>query len=331
MTMITKLILIAAAAVLAAACNGGNTQNSENKNEKVKAEQSMKALPFPDVQVPSMISSQQEVIEYLAQNYWKGITEPSRDYLCDSVYVSGVDKSIVEQKFADWTYILGKAPLNVALKSVEKLYDAALACEKRNSASNVFETFVTLVEKYFYNANSPLRNEEYYLPFVARYATYEGLMDVERKKYEREARLCALNRIGTKAADFRFSDKSGKIRDLYDIDAELTLLFFSNPGCGACLEIINVLKEDATISSLISKGVLKVLNIYIDEDIQAWRSYMPIYPDEWYNGFDPDMVIRNEEIYNVRAIPSLYLLDKEKNVLMKDVPENILFNYLVSL
>ena len=291
----------------------------------------MKALPFPDVQVPSMISTQQEVVEYMAQNYWNGITEPSRNYVCDSLYVSGVDKSVVEQKFADWTYILNNARLDIALKSVEKLYDRALACEKHDSQSNVFETFVSLAQKYFYDANSPLRNEEYYLPFVSRYARYEALMDVERQKYEREARLCALNRLGTKATDFRFCDKRGKIRNLYDIEAELTLVFFSNPGCGACKEIMNVLKDDPTISSLIKGGVMKVLNIYIDEDLQAWRSYMPIYPEEWYNAFDPDLSVRNDETYNIRAIPSLYLLDKEKNVLMKDVPENILFNYLVSL
>ena len=291
----------------------------------------MKALPFPDVQVPSVISSQQEIVEYLAQNYWNGITEPSREYLCDSLYVSGVEKSVVEQKFADWTYILNNASLDIALKSVEKLYDRVLSCEKCNPQSNVFETFVSLAQKYFYDANSPLRNEELYLPFVSRYASYEGLMDVERKKYEREARLCALNRLGTKATDFRFCDKRGKIRNLYSIDAEMTLVFFSNPGCGACKEIMNVLKEDATISSLIRNGVMKVLNIYIDEDLEAWRSYMPIYPEEWYNAFDPDLSIRNDETYNIRAIPSLYLLDKEKNVLMKDVPENVLFNYLVSL
>ena len=291
----------------------------------------MKALPFPDVQVPSVISSQQEIVEYLAQNYCNGITEPSREYLCDSLYVSGVEKSVVEQKFADWTYILNNASLDIALKSVEKLYDRVLSCEKSNPQSNVFETFVSLAQKYFYDANSPLRNEELYLPFVSRYASYEGLMDVERKKYEREARLCALNRLGTKATDFRFCDKRGKIRNLYSIDAEMTLVFFSNPGCGACKEIMNVLKEDATKSSLIRNGVMKVLNIYIDEDLEAWRSYMPIYPEEWYNAFDPDLSIRNDETYNIRAIPSLYLLDKEKNVLMKDVPENVLFNYLVSL
>jgi hypothetical protein len=58
---------------------------------------------------------------------------------------------------------------------------------------------------------------------------------------------------------------------------------------------------------------------------------MPIYPDNWYNGFDPDMVIRGESLYNVRAIPSLYLLDKDKIVLMKDAPENRLFDYLSRL
>ena len=99
----------------------------------------------------------------------------------------------------------------------------------------------------------------------------------------------------------------------------MTLLFFSNPGCEACMSIINVLKEDPQISGMISSGRLKVLNVYIDEDLDAWRSYMPIYPDEWYNGFDPDFVIRNETLYNVRAIPS------------KDAPENRMFEYLYGL
>lgn len=316
-----KLILVASAVTLVAACNGGN-------DNKEKAES--KTLPFPDVQVPAMVNDQRQAVEYMALNYWKGFTEPSRSGRCDSLYVSGVDKGTVEQKFADWTYILDNVSLDVALKSVSNLYGRILACEKANPYSNVFESLVSIAEKYLYDPNSPLRNEEYYLPFVSGYATYEGLSDVERQKYERDARLCALNRIGTKAADFRFCDRKGTIRNMHDIDAELTLMFFSNPGCNACMEIINALGEDPLISFLIDNGIMKVLNIYIDEDIQAWRSYMPIYPENWYNGFDPDFAVRNNEIYSVRAIPSLYLLDKEKNVLLKDVPENVLFNYLNS-
>ena len=321
-----NVIFIAAALVLSAACNGGNQQN-ENKE---RAEQEFKALPFPDVQVPSMISDQHEAYKYLAENYWNGITDPSRNFRCDSLYVSGVPQEVLEQKFANWTAVLDNVETGLAVKSVGRLYDRAYECEKRNSSSNVFETFVELAQKYLYDPNSPLRNEEYYLPFVSRYAAYEGLTDVEKGKYEREAHLCALNRIGTRAADFRFADRYGKIRNLYDIESELTLLFFSNPGCEACMNIINTLNGEPMISRLISEGRLAVLNIYIDEDIQAWRSYMPIYPDSWYNGFDPDYVLRGSDIYAIRAIPSLYLLDRDKKVIMKDAPENRLFNYLIS-
>ena len=72
--------------------------------------------------------------------------------------------------------------------------------------------------------------------------------------------------------------------------------------------------------NLIREGRLAVLNIYIDEDLDAWRSYMPIYPKEWLNGYDAAHILRQDVLYNIRAIPSLYLLDAEKRILLKDAP-----------
>ena len=312
-----NLTLIFAALLIVAGC------------KEKKAEQ-FHALPFPDIQLPSMIDGQQEALEYMAINYWNGMTDPSRNYPSDSVLVSGVRRGDVEQKFADWTSIMDYAGQGVWSKAVGTLYERALACEKKDTSSQVFETFVELFQKYYYNVNSPLRNEDVYYHFVSRYASFDGLSDVERGKYEREARLCALNRIGTKAADFRFADRRGRMTNLYDVKAEMTLLFFSNPGCNACMEIIEVLRDEPMISSQVASGRLAVVNVYIDEDIQSWRDYMPIYPEEWYNGFDPDLILRDNGIYAIRAIPSLYLLDSEKRVIMKDAPEERLFRYLSS-
>ncbi len=278
-----------------------------------------------------MMEDPQDRAEYMAQNMWNSLTDPLRTYPCDSLLVSGVRRTDVEQKFANWTQVLGMSSRPVAEKSVSRLYDRALACEKKDTSSNVFETFASLVDKYLFDPNSPLRDEDLYGAYASRLAAYEGYTEVQKEKYARDARLCALNKVGTKAADFRFADRRGKIRTLYGVEAPYTLLFFSNSGCEACMSIINVLKEDPQISGMISSGRLKVLNIYIDEDLDAWRSYMPIYPDEWYNGFDPDFVIRNETLYNVRAIPSLYLLDSDKTVLLKDAPENRMFEYLYGL
>ena len=289
------------------------------------------ALPFPDIALPSMIQSQQDAAEYYAEHFWDNLADPERAYPSDSILVSGVRKTDVEQRFANWVSILDAVDLKTSEKAIKTLYDKALACERKDTASNVFETFEALADKYMYDPNSPMRNEEYYLHYAARLASYPGLSSQEQAKYAHRAEGCALNRLGQKAADFRFADKRGKMHTLHGIDAPYTLLFFSNPGCEACLNIINMLKEEPKISEMISAGTLAVLNIYIDEDLQGWRDYMPIYPEEWYNGFDPDLVIRGEGLYSVRAIPSLYLLDKEKRVILKDAPENKMMSYLVNI
>ena len=96
-------------------------------------------------------------------------------------------------------------------------------------------------------------------------------------------------------------------------------------------DIINSLKSFPQVTNGIESGSLAVLNIYIDEDLKAWKEYMPIYPKEWYNGYDPYYLIRTDVLYNVRAIPSLYLLDKDKKVIMKDAPEARLFDWLSQL
>ena len=292
-----------------------------------KAEQ-FQALPFPDVMPPEMLETPQDRAEYMAEHWWDKFADDSRAYPCDSTLVSGVSRDVVEQKFANWVNVLSMVDYPHTAKSVRRLYDKALKCERKDTASNVFDTFRSLVEKYLYDPNSPMRNEDLYGPYADCLSRCEFIDEGNRKAYAYDAGMCALNRVGTKAADFRFEDKNGKVRRLYDIKADFIVLFFSNPGCVACKEIINALKGTPQIDSMISAGRIAVLNIYIDEDLEAWRSYMPIYPETWYNGFDPDFVIRGDVLYNVRAIPSLYLLDKDKNVMMKDAVTERVIDFL---
>ena len=282
-----------------------------------KAEQ-FQALPFPDVQLPGMLVDTQDRAEYMAEHWWDRFTDTENIYPSDSMLVNGVSKDDVEQKFANWTSVLSVSSQSVATKAVRRLYDRVVGVERQDTSSNVFETFTGLMEKYLYDPNSPLRNEDLYGPYAECLSKCEFVSEGMRAAYARDAEMCSLNRVGTKAADFRFEDRNGRVRRLYDIDADHIVLFFSNPGCEACMEIITALKNMPQISDMITSGRLAVLNIYIDEDIAAWRSYMPIYPEEWYNGFDPDSVIRTDVLYNVRAIPSLYILDKDKTVVMKD-------------
>ena len=180
---------------------------------------------------------------------------------------------------------------------------------------------IHILPSYDYGSVDETRiDEDLYLPFVQKMAASPLTKEDMRTAYRYEAQMCALNPRGSVAPDFVMTLRGGTQVRMHSVRAERTLLFFSNPGCHNCKEIIDALQADGNVLNLIREGRLAVLNIYIDEDLDAWRSYMPIYPKEWLNGYDAAHILRQDVLYNIRAIPSLYLLDAEKRILLKDAP-----------
>ena len=45
-----------------------------------------------------------------------------------------------------------------------------------------------------------------------------------------------------------------------------------------------------------------------DRDMKAWRDYLPHFPSAWINAYDADLKIKSAELYDLKAIPTLYLL-----------------------
>ena len=72
------------------------------------------------------------------------------------------------------------------------------------------------------------------------------------------------------------------------------------------------------LNELQERGSLVVLALYPDEDINAWRAYASSIPAKWINSYDKGCIIREKNLYDLRAIPAMYLLDARKQVLVKD-------------
>ena len=281
--------------------------------------------PFPAVDIPVMIEAPDERAVYLAKHFWDKFTLTDSLYHSDSVTVNGVPIADVEQQMGFFASLLGEQPLEVGIPSMERLFDRAEAFQRAHPEGNVFPELERLTTHYFYDPNSPFRSEDLYLPFVERLSKSPLAAEDYRQRYLWEARMCALNRTGSPAADFVFVDTAGKRRTLYGIKARKILLIFGNPDCAACKEIAEALASDAYINEMIGSGALKVVDIYIDEEIGLWKERIADYPASWINGYDPSFVIRTDLLYHVRAVPSLYLLDGDKTVLLKDAtPEPIL-------
>jgi thioredoxin-related protein len=126
------------------------------------------------------------------------------------------------------------------------------------------------------------------------------------------------NRIGHTAGDFTYTLNNGKQGRLHNIEADYTLIMFSNPGCPMCREIMDEITASPLLNEMHERGNIEILSVYPDEDIEAWRDYLREMPKGWIVSYDKGMVITNERLYNLNAIPSLYLLDSQKRVLVKD-------------
>ena len=138
----------------------------------------------------------------------------------------------------------------------------------------------------------------------------------EERKNARQ--LAEKNRMGQPAIDFTYTLLSGKQGKMSGLKADYTLLFFYNPDCHTCIEIKNAMKHSLLLKEMVASGRMKILTLYPDEDVALWRSRLNELSDEWVNGYDKGQVLTHELLYDLSAIPSFYLLDKDKKVLLKD-------------
>ena len=274
---------------------------------------------FPAVTAPSAMTDQEQVLDFYLYHYWDKFLDTTAFYPCDSLLVNGVHRMEVTQHAVMYANVVRREGFEKGSAGLVNLLHKLEVFQAADTSSNVFSYVTREICEIFYDANSPYRMEDLYATFAAPLAESPFTPDNMRVAYRYDVKMCSLNRMGTPAADFRYVDRFGRSHRLYDVRTDYTLVIFLNPGCAACEEIVEALAEPVVVN-LIKDGTMTLLGIYIDEDIPAWLDKCDRLPELWQDGYDPDLVIRSDRIYNVRAIPSLYLLDRDKTVLLKDAP-----------
>lgn len=314
------LILLISLLILLFSCKG--------KQKEVKSQDQR---PFPNVDVPKLLSGDEEKIEWISQHLWDRFLDSGKFYGSDSLSLNGVSREEVEKAMGTYVTLLEGIPSNNAIEAVGRAFSLAENFSKSCPESSMLEEFADLFRKYVYDPASPVRDEELWLSFLEPliYSPYANEEMKASRSWEKQ--VCEKNRPGMPAPDFSFRGLRGKTHSLYGVKADYTVLIFGNPDCKACRELVEIFRRTPEIGEMISKGELKVLDIYIDEDIETWKDQGDKYPEEWINGYDHLGRINSERIYAVRAIPSVYLLDKNKTILLKDTPEDRLMKRLLSI
>jgi peroxiredoxin len=138
-----------------------------------------------------------------------------------------------------------------------------------------------------------------------------------------------LNMAGTEATDLTLKDMDDKTVSLYGIEAEYTILYFFNPLCGACMVVTPEVHK--TYEKYKDKGV-KVMAVCMNRDKEVWTSYIKEKNYlNWINVWDADETSGMNDKYDLHAIPTIYLLDKDKFVLGRDLNPSTLELWLGNL
>lgn len=175
----------------------------------------------------------------------------------------------------------------------------------------VNDRFIALAEKYLYEPNSPYYNDEVYLYFLKYEAKFHFRNVSQSARFKRHYNMIQKNMEGELATNFTYETQARQKGSLYEIDAKYLVLFFNDPSCSECKQVKEELIQQQ--SALDSLGI-KVFAVYIDDKPEEWRQAN--YPAEWLNGYAPE--IETQDLYNIRALPCLYLLDKDKKVISRD-------------
>ena len=130
------------------------------------------------------------------------------------------------------------------------------------------------------------------------------------------------------ANDFTYTLASGDQETLYALSSEMVLLYFYDPTCEDCHALMSQLEQSDIVNRLINGNLLTVLAVYPDEDTEIWNEYAGHVPQKWINGYDKGVKIHTEGIFLIRSFPTLYLLNKDKMILLKEMSFKELENAL---
>ena len=172
--------------------------------------------------------------------------------------------------------------LNLMLNadSVAVAHGASVWADSLAKHPSAVPFFEGQMERYLGDSDSPLHSDGIYAQLL------RALPETPQRVWLLEQ--LAKNRVGSRAADVLVTTKDGKRMRLYDIKSEQTLLIFYDPDCRRCQRLDAQLEQEP---SIVQNPRLKVV-----------RKDMNDLKGEYY----------------VPHTPALYLLDKEKRVVLKN-------------
>ena len=243
---------------------------------------------------------------FLIEHFWDNL-----DFKNDSRIN---DMPFLEQNFANFVNVFPPASEQSRLIAVDTLMHRA------SINPNLYKSFIDIAEKYLYELESPVANDDTYALFLNNIISSPYLDDIHKLRYKAQLEAVTKNHPGLIAADFDFFKPDNSLSSLYKTNtnppSDLILIFY-DPTCEHCLEVIAEMRQSDLIRKKITDGNLNVLALFSGEDKDLWLANLGYLDQKWIAGYD-DGTLQDEGLYILRTMPTIYLLDSSKRVILKE-------------
>lgn len=267
-------------------------------------------FPLPDV--PTTLKGVEVRANYLALHYWDKFD------FSDNTHIG--NKDVTEQGFSNFISIMPYV-------SEKEAAFGSLAA-KMVSNSRMLQYIMALGVKYLSEPMSPLYNEDLYIMFLQRIVAQEGISERDYEDAKFDLSMAMKNCIGTKAANFSYLKRDGKRSELAKTKGEYILLFMGDPDCDICSVTKEEIVSNAVLKKYIDSGTLTVLSVCVEGKTDMWEQTPS--PAKWIDACDDKQVIYEKLLYDIPGLPILYLLDKEHNVIMKNVQVSHIAEFFIN-
>lgn len=277
------------------------------------------ALYLPLPAVPSTLRTPAARADYVLRYFWDSM---------DFASARSRDRDFMERNFANYLSLFPVADTAALRPTVEALVVRAQA--DAEALSLLWE----VAGKYLYETESPMYNESYYELFTDTLWELPSMSGYGRMRLQAERETMWKNHAGTPAADFAYETRAGTHARLSETgEGKPLLLLFYDPDCGHCTEVMKELAAPGIFSEMVGRGELAVLAVYAGEDDRSrerWRQTADRLPAAWTAGYN-NGTIYQKDLYVLRDMPTLYLLDTERKVIARNLTVERLAALLSSL
>ena len=303
-----KLVLLFLLLISFSCCGRGHKVASFASGFSQQAiEDSVQQPQFPFPAIPEVLTSPDQRKAWLLAHYWEQFD------FADTTLVNNRD--VTEQGFVNFIALLadGTTPEELMRESLENW------CVLFTADAHARKVLTKTADDYLYNPNSPFYNEGVYGMYLETLLEALPAGDAMRSSYNFRRELVKRNNPGDRATDFAYNLPDGTRRTLAatPVKNDRLLLVFYDPECESCHEVLGQMAADRALAEAVRAGKLSVLAIYTEGNEAAWRKALPDMPAGWMVGTDHEAV-KTGTLYDLKAMPSLYLLDGKKTVLLKD-------------